>query len=122
MVVKFVDKNTLMVIESDISYKWYQDFENIAKELSETKSIDGNNYKIIRLRMPKTDDESVNFWSYINSLTLNGSVIIPVFGVTEDIAALDAYRKAMPSYKIIGIDFSKYPVGSVHCQTKEMFK
>lgn len=111
-----------MVIESDISYKWYQDFENIAKELSEIKSIDGNKYQIIRLSMPKTNNESVNFWSYINSLTLNGSVIIPVFGVSEDIAALDAYRKAMPNYKIIGIDFSKYPVGSVHCQTKEMFK
>ena len=122
MVVKFVDKNTLMVIKSDISYKWYQDFENIAKALSETKSIDGKNYKIIRIRMPKTNNESVNFWSYINSLTLNGSVIIPVFGVSEDIAALDAYRKAMPNYKIIGINFSKYPVGSVHCQTKEMFK
>jgi len=122
MVVKFVDKNTLMVIESDISYKWYQDFENIAKELSETKTLDGKKYKILRLRMPKTDDESVNFWSYINSLTLNGSVIVPVFGVSEDIAALDAYRKAMPNYKIIGIDFSNYPVGSVHCQTKEMFK
>jgi agmatine deiminase len=122
MVVKFVDKNTLMVIESDISYKWHQDFENIAEELSKTKSIDGTNYKIIRLRMPKTDNESVNFWSYINSLTLNGSVIVPLFGVSEDIAALDAYRKAMPNYKVIGIDFSKYPVGSVHCQTKEMYK
>ncbi len=72
--------------------------------------------------MPKTDNESVNFWSYINSLTLNGSVIVPIFGVSEDIAALDAYRNAMPNYKIIGIDFSKYPVGSVHCQTKEMYK
>ncbi|WP_353087716.1 agmatine deiminase family protein, partial [Flavobacterium sp.] len=68
------------------------------------------------------NNESVNFWSYINSLTLNGSVIITVFGVSEDIVALDAYRQAMPNYKIIGINFSKYPVGSVHCQTKEMFK
>lgn len=120
MVVKFIDNNTLMVTESDKSYKWYKDFENIAKVLSNTKSPEGKNYKIIRLQMPKADNESVNFWSYINSLTLNGSVIIPIFGVSEDNRAIDTYRKAMPNHKLIAIDFSNYPVGSVHCQTKEM--
>jgi agmatine deiminase len=122
MVVKYIDKNTLMVIESDKSFRWYNNFESIAKVLSETKSSSGSNYKIIRLKMPKIDNESVNFWSYINSLTLNGSLIVPTFGVAEDTSAIDSYRKAMPNYKIVGIDFSNYPVGSVHCQTKEMFK
>lgn len=142
MVVKFIDKRTLMVIESDKSYKWYQHFETIAKTLSATRAEMGNagsyhdvqentrsstndiaepgNYKVIRIRMPQTDNDSVNFWSYVNSLTLNGAVIVPQFGVPEDQLALDTYRKAMPQYKIEGINFSNYPVGSVHCQTKEM--
>ena len=122
MVVKFVDNDTLMVAESEPSFQWYQNFEDIADMLSKTKSSTGLNYKIIRMKLAPGGTDSERFWSYINSLTVNGSVIVPIFGVEEDNAALELYKKAMPGYNVVGVDMSNYPVGSVHCQTKEMFK
>ena len=122
MVVKYVDSETLMVIESEENYQWYQDFEKIADKLSKTRSSSGKEYKIVRMKMASSGEDSERFWSYINSLTVNGSVIVPIFRTKEDKAALELYRKVMPGYKITGIDFSNYPVGSVHCQTKEMYQ
>ncbi len=121
MVVKFIDDDTLMVIQSERDYPWHSVFEEVAQILSRAKACTGRNYEILRCRMPEIPKDSPNFWSYINSLTVNGSVIVPVFGEKEDSAALELYRKAMPGYKVVGIDFSNYPVGSVHCQTKEMY-
>jgi len=122
MVVKFVDNDTLMVAESEKSFQWYQNFEDIADILSNTKSSSGHNYRIIRMKMASGGTDSERFWSYINSLTVNGSVIVPIFGAKEDNAALELYKKAMPGYNVVGVDMSNYPVGSVHCQTKEMYR
>jgi agmatine deiminase len=122
MVVKFVDEDTLMVAESEESFRWHRDFEAIAGMLSGTKSSSGRNYEVIRVKVASGGKDPARFWSYINSVTVNGSVIVPVFGTKEDALALDLYGKAMPGYKVVGIDMSDYPVGSVHCQTKEIYR
>jgi len=122
MIVKFVNEDTLMVCSNIKKYKWYNDFETIAQELSKMKSVNGKPYTIIRVPMPKTGNNSKNVWSYINSLTLNNKVIVPIFNVPEDKEALDIYRSAMPNHEIVGIDFRRYPVGSVHCQSKEIYQ
>ncbi len=122
MLVKFVDEDALMVISSKKGYKWYDDFENMAKRLAQIKSVNGKNYTIVRVPMPEIDNSAYNFWSYVNSLTVNKKVIVPIFNVQEDKKALEIYKTAMPGYEIVGIDFHRYPVGSVHCQSKEIYK
>ncbi len=120
MVVKFVDCDRLMVASSDPSYKWHGDFEAIAKRLSETPSSNGRPYEVIRVPMAISNNASPDFWSYVNSLTVNGKVIIPMYGVSRDQAAIALYKRAMPNYEVIGIDFRDFPLGSVHCQSKEI--
>jgi len=122
MIVKFVDEDTVMVCSSTKGYKWYNNFENITHELSKMKSVNGKPYTVIRVPMPKTSNNAKNVWSYINSLTLNKKVIVPIFNVPEDKEALEIYRSAMPNHEIVGIDFHRYPVGSVHCQSKEIYQ
>jgi agmatine deiminase len=60
--------------------------------------------------------------SYTNALTVNGRVLVPIFGVHTDEAALAVYRDAMPGHEIIGIDCSATANGggAVHCLTKEI--
>jgi len=120
MAVKFVDEDTLMVAGAAPGYKHCDTFERIAAALAQEKSAAGKPYRIVRMPMPRTSNRSRNFWSYVNSLTLNQKVIVPVFNVPEDAQALQIYRAAMPGHKIAGVDFSCFPLGSVHCQTKEI--
>lgn len=122
MVVRFIDADTIMVAESDPSYKWHGDFERIASRISTLKSAHGIPYRIIRVPIADNDNESVNFWSYINSLIVNDTVIVPVFGVPQDDTAIALYRKAMPHHKIATVNMRSYQVGSVHCQSKEIPK
>jgi agmatine deiminase len=60
--------------------------------------------------------------SYTNSLTINGRVLVPVYGVDEDEQALEIYRRVMPEHEVIGID-CKVGInggGAVHCLTREI--
>jgi agmatine deiminase len=120
MVVRFVDADTIMIAESDPGYKWHEDFEKIAIKLSALTSATGNRYRIIRVPVADNNNDSLNFWSYINSLIVNDTVIVPIFGVSQDSKSLEIYRKAMPHHKIKAINMRNYQVGSLHCQSKEI--
>lgn len=60
--------------------------------------------------------------TYTNSLTVNGRVLVPVFGIRSDAEALEVYQKAMPDFTIIPIDCAPGANGggAVHCLTKEV--
>lgn len=120
MVVRFLNVDTVMVARSEPGYKWYNDFETIASQLAKQHASNGKMYTVIRVPIADNDNDSVNFWSYINSLIVNDVVIVPIFGVPLDSIALNIYRKAMPNHKIISVNMKNYQVGSVHCQTKEI--
>jgi agmatine deiminase len=62
-------------------------------------------------------------FSYINSVIVNKTVIVPQFGQAEaDAAAIEAYREALPAYKTIGVRSEMLPPwsGGLHCITKEI--
>jgi len=120
MVVKFLDVNTVLVAQSDPKYRWYNDFEAIAERLAQTPSATGQNYTVQRVLLADNDNNSLNYWTYVNSLILNHKVIVPVFGVEQDEQALELYRRLMPGYEVVGVNFADFPVGSVHCNTKEI--
>jgi agmatine deiminase len=60
--------------------------------------------------------------SYTNALTVNGRVLVPVYGLKTDAQALRIYEQAMPDYEIIPIDckIGANGGGAVHCMTKEV--
>lgn len=60
--------------------------------------------------------------SYTNALTVNGRVLVPVFGAPTDGRALAIYRRAMPDHQVIAIDCraAANGGGGVHCLTKEV--
>jgi len=120
MVVKFLDENTLMVASAHRRHRWHEGLEQTARRLAAANSINGKAYTIVRMPLPRRPASTHCFWSYVNSLILNRRVIVPVFGMAEDEEALQIYRSAMPGHEVAGVDFSSYPVGSIHCQSKEI--
>ncbi|MBU0532020.1 agmatine deiminase family protein [Candidatus Micrarchaeota archaeon] len=119
LIVKFVDEDTLLVAQAPVDHKWHDSLESIADQLENITAANGKNYEVIRVLISSTTDETAE-WSYINSLTLNSKVLVPIYGTPEDEQALELYRQAMPEYEIIGINDSIYPIGAIHCQTKEI--
>ncbi len=60
--------------------------------------------------------------SYTNALTINGRVLVPVYGLKTDDEALRIYADTLPDYDIIPIDckIGANGGGAVHCMTKEV--
>jgi agmatine deiminase len=117
-IVKVLDEDTLLITRLDKRHKWHAAVEEWVKLLASEKSVNGKPYKIHRIVTPQPPLD-YQTWTYINSLTLNGKVIVPVYGVKEDEEALATYRQVMQGYQVVGIDYTRYTVGAVHCQTKE---
>ncbi|MBN2328288.1 MAG: agmatine deiminase family protein [Candidatus Omnitrophica bacterium] len=62
-------------------------------------------------------------YSYLNSIIINKSIIVPQFGdALGDAAAIQSYKNAMPNYKIIGVrsEFLAPLSGGLHCISKEI--
>lgn len=93
--------------------------------LAQATNAAGERFRLIPLPMPAP---YLNWgvypvWrSYTNALTVNGRVLVPTFGIAEDAAALEIYRRTLPDFQIIGIDCraAANGGGAVHCLTKEV--
>jgi agmatine deiminase len=120
MVVKIVDPGTVLVAQSQPKFKWYGEFEAIAERMAETPSATGENYEVVRVPMADDSNDSINFWSYVNSLILNDKVIVPQFGLELDQQALEIYGQAMPDHEVVGVYFGDFPLGASHCTSKEI--
>lgn len=86
----------------------------------------GKPYKIVRIPMPPSTSgqypPSGDYFTYTNSLIVNKTVIVPIYGLSQDTTALRIYREAMPGYKVVGIQCSSIitQLGAIHCITKEI--
>jgi agmatine deiminase len=85
----------------------------------------GERYRVIELPMPAPYLNGLVYpvWrTYTNALTVNGRVLMPVFGVPQDQEALTIYQHAMPAHHIIPIPCAAAANGggTVHCLTKEV--
>ncbi len=123
LLLKLADANTVLISDSGTPY---------TDELSMTaeifrKATNANNQPYHVLKLPTPPLYRNWFFypirrSYTNALTLNGRVLVPVYGVSTDEQALRVYEQAMPDYQIIPIDckVGANGGGAVHCLTKEI--
>lgn len=124
LLVKLADARTALMTAPTLFYngsvlrkaRWQLEHETNAR---------GERYHVLELPAlpPYLNWLGFPIWrSYTNALTINGRVLVPVYGVAQDTAALETYQRAMPGYTVIGID-CKAGVnggGAVHCLTKEV--
>ena len=97
----------------------------VRDRLRKTTNAAGESYQVIELPLPPA---YLNWgvypvWrSYTNALTVNGRVLVPVFGLSSDQEALRLYHAAMPDHEVIAIESraAANGGGAVHCLTKEI--
>ncbi len=86
----------------------------------------GRPYQIVRIPMPPSSSgqypPNSSYFTYTNSLIVNKTVLVPIYGFSQDTTALRIYRENMPGYNVIGFDCNA-PIpsgGAIHCITKEI--
>jgi agmatine/peptidylarginine deiminase len=124
LLVKLADAQTVFVTEPGESINLEKYVQTVALFESETNAR-GIPYQVRQLPFlpPYFNWGLYPIWrSYTNSLTVNGRVLVPVYGEKADERALAVYADTLPHYEIIPID-CKLVInggGAVHCLTKEI--
>ena len=59
-------------------------------------------------------------YNYNCGLMVNKKMVMPFYGAPEDEQALRIYRETLPGYEVVGLDWSPYFFGAIHCQTQDV--
>lgn len=127
MHMKLLDDETLLVGQYPTGVADGPQIEaNLQYVLNNYQTPYGRPYRVVRIPMPPSPGgnypPSSNYYTYTNSVILNGLVLVPIYGLALDQTALNIYQEAMPGYKIVGINMSSVisASGAIHCITHEL--
>lgn len=128
MYMKLLDEETILVGEYDDGVSGSENNaqieENIDYILNNFSTCYGRDYKIERIPMPPliTRYGYLTQRTYTNSIIVNKTILVPIYGISTDATALNIYRNLMPGYNVVGIncDAMIHLAGAIHCITMEL--
>jgi len=127
MHMKLLDEETIMVGQYPTGVADGPQIEaNLQYVLNNFQTCYGRPYKVVRIPMPPSASgqypPSSNYFTYTNSVFVNKTVIVPIYGLAQDTTALRIYRENLPGYRVVGINSSGMisALGAIHCITKEI--
>ncbi len=127
MHMKLLDEETLLIGQYPAGTADGPQIEsNIQYITNNFQTCYGRPYRIVRIPMPPSASgqypPSANYYTYTNSVFINKTVLVPVYGLSQDTTALRIYRENLRGYKIVGINCSSMisALGAIHCITKEI--
>ena len=125
---KLVGPETIIIKQVPESSPEYECMEDFADSFYELNTFYDRTFNIHRIFCPEINGgswETNPVAAYTNSLILNNKVLVPQYGIIEDIQALNVYQEAMPGYEIIGFDDTIgnpwYAEDALHCRTMGVF-
>ncbi len=126
MHMKLLDEETLLVGQYPTGVADGPQIElNLQYVLNNFQTCFGKPYKVVRIPMPPSSTgqypPNSSYYTYTNSLIVNKTCIVPIYGFSQDTTALRIYRQAMPGYRVVGINCNSMisASGAIHCITKE---
>jgi agmatine deiminase len=127
MHMKLLDEETLLVGQYPTGVSDGPQIElNLQYILANFQTCFGKPYKVVRIPQPPSATgqypPNSSYYTYTNSLIVNKTVIVPIYGLSQDTTALRIYRESMPGYRVVGINCSSMisASGAIHCITKEI--
>ena len=116
---KLLDEETILLKQVPSYHPEYERLETINDQLTTAMNCYGREYEIFRIFCEPYSGNDVA--AYTNSYILNTKVLVPMFGVSSDSAAIDIYQEAMPGYEVIGVPYDAwYYYDALHCRTREI--
>jgi agmatine/peptidylarginine deiminase len=122
MFCKLLNDSTFIVGEyaspGDGAGNNYNILNQNAQHLSTLISATGHPYQVVRMPMPPYSG-GISY-TYTNSLIINHTVLVPIYGFDSDTTALAIYEALLPDYTVLGFDCNAIiPAnGAIHCITK----
>jgi len=118
---KWLDEETVLVKDVWPSHWTYDDLNQRATLLASLQASTGRNYRVFRVYC--YDIGWSDPASYTNSLILNDTIYVPLFGDgNHDEQALATYREAAPGYDVRGYYHSGFlSDDALHCRTKGIY-
>lgn len=127
MHMKLLDEETLLIGQYPVNRADYAVIEANVDSIRTLANCYGRPYRIIRIPMPpdaqgRYPDNGSSYLTYTNSIIINRTVLVPIYSLPTDAAALQIYRDAMPGYNIVGFDCNSIipQGGAIHCIAKEV--
>lgn len=103
----------------------YPALKAMEEELQAFRTVEGAPYRLVPLPMPQAqfskDGERLP-GTYANFLIMNKAVLVPVYGVPEDEAALATIQQCFPEREIVPVNCRALieQHGSLHCVTMQI--
>ena len=130
-IISYIPNNNYDIsIDKYYNHQYYIDQAAISIS-QQLKSVYGRAIKLIPIQnAPTTYDKKTETTlhtskaTYTNSLILNKTVLVPQYKMKPfDSLAINTYKKAMPGYKIVGVNCKQYGqyYGAIHCLTHEIY-
>jgi agmatine deiminase len=127
MHMKLLDEETILVGQYPTGVSDGPQIEaNIQFIQNNYQTCYGRPYKIVRIPMPPNSNgqypPNSDYFTYTNSVFVNKTILVPVYGFLQDTTALRIYRENLPGYTVIGYDCNVIipAAGAIHCITKEI--
>lgn len=125
MHLKLLNEETILLGEYPTGVADAMQIEaNLKLLLKQFPTASGQPWKIIRIPMPHEaglypDSPGVNFLTYTNAVFVNKMLLVPQYGSSQDSVAISILEKALPGYKIVGINSRQLirSAGALHCVT-----
>lgn len=127
MHMKLLDEETLLIGEYPVGTADGPQIEaNIQFIQNNYPDCYGRPYRIVRIPMPPNSfgqyPPTSDYFTYTNSLIVNKTCLVPIYGFPQDTTAIRIYKENMPGYTVTGYDCNQIipAAGAIHCITKEM--
>ncbi len=125
---RFCDEKTIAYVQcSNQEDAHFEELSRMEVQLKTFKDQNGHPYHLIPLPMvsPLFNEEGQRMGAtYANFLIINGAVLVPVYGVQEDVEAIKIIEGIFPGREVVGINC--LPLirqnGSLHCITMQIPK
>jgi agmatine deiminase len=103
----------------------YADLSAMAAELAELRTAAGQPFGLVPLPWPEpcyADDGHRLPATYANFLILNDAVLVPVYGLSQDDAALAVFGRVFPDREVVAVPCRQLieQHGSLHCVTMQI--
>lgn len=122
---RFCDEKTIAYVGCDDSEdEHFESLKQMKKELHQFTDFEGNLHKLVELPLPDAcfdSDGNRLPATYANFTIINGAVLVPVYGVSQDEKALEILQSCFPDRKVIGVNCRVLieQNGSLHCVTMQ---
>ena len=122
---RFCDEKTIAYVGcEDPEDEHYEALLQMKKELQQFTDFEGNPYQLVEVPLPDacfdTDGNRLPA-TYANFTIINGAVLVPVYGVSQDERALEILQSCFSDRKVIGVNCRVLieQHGSLHCVTMQ---